>query len=182
MPNSSLQKAKKRNLFLFVLMAVIALAIYLIKELDRNKQQIYLPIKVQNLQKIIIHQTPAITLEKLKDSWFVMQNEAVPANKKAMQNIFDMLNTPLRDEYAVSEVSLKELSLEPPNLVIELDGQALSFGALSPIEQMHYVRFKDKVYLASPFLQVRFSQSLKTFTKANETIEETTHDSHHGDH
>ena len=182
MPNSSLQKAKKRNLLLLISMAIIALAIYVTKEFDNKKQLIYFPIDAKSLQEIIIHQTPAITLKKIDGSWFVMQDQPIPINNKALKNIIDMLSTPLRDEYPVSDVSLKELSLEPPNLIVELDGEALSFGALSPLEQMHYVHFKDKVYLASPFLQVRFSQSLKSFTKANEDINEPKDDSQHGEH
>lgn len=182
MPNSSLQKAKKRNLLLLISIGVIALAIYGVKELDSKKNLIYLPLNVKNLQEIIIHQTPAITLKKVNDSWFVMQKEPLPINNKALKDIFDMLSTPLRDEYPVADVSLEELSLEPPNLIVELDGEALSFGALSPIEQMHYVHFKDKVYLASPFLQVRFSQKLKSFTKANDEIKVTKDDALHGEH
>ena len=177
-----LQKTKQRNSLLFLLMIALAITIFALKEIKAKKELIYFPIDTKSLEEIIIHQTPAITLKKIDNLWFVIQGEPFPANKKAVQNIFDMLSTPLRDEYPLSEVSFKELSLEPPNLKVELDGEPLSFGSLSPIDQMHYVRFKDKVYLASPFLQVRFSQSIKTFLKPNEQVEEAKNESLHGEH
>lgn len=185
MPDSNssvLQKAKRRNLLLLLAMLALAFAVYGLKEFKTKKSLIYLPVDTQSLDQIIIHQTPAITLKKIDNSWFVMQGEPFPVNKKAMQDILDMLSSPVRDEYELSEVSLKELSLDPPNLNIQLNADTLSFGALSRLEQMHYVQFKDKVYLASPFLQVRFSQSIKTFLKPNEVIQEIKNEPMHGEH
>ena len=185
MPNSNssvLQKAKRRNLLLLLAMLILALAVYALKEFKLKTNLIYFPIDVLMLDEIIIYQTPAITLKKIDDAWHVILGEPSPANKKAMQNIFDMLSSPVRDEYSVADISLKELSLDPPNLKVELNGEALTFGTLSPLEQMHYVQFKDKVYLASPFLQVRFSQSLKAFMKPNEEIEKAKNESLHGEH
>ena len=176
------QKTKRRNLLLFLLTIVLAITIFALKEIKAKKELIYFPIDTKSLEEIIIHQTPAITLKKIDNSWFVIQGEPFPANKKAMQNIFDMLSSPLRDEYPLSEVSLKELSLQAPNLKVELNGESLSFGTLSPLEQMHYVLFKDKVYLASPFLQVRFSQTLKTFMKVSEENAEQIDETLHGEH
>ena len=185
MPNSKssvLQKTKRRNLLLFLAMLLLAFAVYAVKEYKLKTNLIYFPIDVLKLDEIIIYQTPAITLKKIDGAWHVIQEEPSPANNKAMQNIFDMLSSPLRDEYSVADISLKELSLDPPNLKVELNGEALTFGTLSPLEQMHYVHFRDKVYLASPFLQVRFSQSLKAFKKPNEAIVETKNESLHGEH
>ncbi len=185
MPNnksSVLKKAKNRNIVLFLAMLLLASAVYAVKEYKLKKNLIHLPIDVLQLDEIIIQQTPAITLKKIDGTWHVIQGGPSPANKKAMQNIFDMLSSPVRDEYSVADISLKELSLDPPNLKVELNGETLAFGTLSPLEQMHYVHFRDKVYLASPFLQVRFNQSLKAFMKPNEEIEKTKNEYLHGEH
>jgi len=182
MPNNAIQRAKKRNLILFLGVIILAGMSYGLKEHDRKNNLIYLPIAVNNLNEMIIHQSPAITLKKINNIWFVMLDEPQKANRKAIQDIFDMLSSPVGNTFPVSEVSLKELSLEPPNLRVELNDETLSFGSLSPIEQMHYVQLKDNIYLASPFLQVRFTQSLNTFLLPDSETQEPSSHSSHGHH
>jgi len=180
MPNMQLKKAKKRNLFLLLFAILLALSVYYFKNSEQQSNRIFLPVDINNIHEIIIHQTPSIKLKLINQEWHVMQREPFPANKKAIQDIFDMLATPLISEHSLTEVSLKELSLNPANLRVDINGDALSFGALSPIKQMHYVHFKDKVYLASPFLQIRFSQTMDTFLKTEHAYE--SNESVHGDH
>ena len=160
-----MQQIKKTNLILFVVIVLIAAASYFISQNKQDKQSIFLPIDINNIQHILIQQTPHLELRKSNGAWEMLQPQTGPVNAKVMQSILDALANAVYDEYSVNDVSLKELSLDPPNLRILIDGDALEFGALSPITQKHYVRYLDKVYLVSPFLLIRFSNKADAFLK-----------------
>lgn len=164
----SMQRNKKTNLILFVFLFFLALAIYIIKEKAQQSQNIYLPLKVSAIEHILIKQSPFIELNKINNEWTMLQPGTGKINKQQMQKALDMLASPLAAEYELNEVSLQELSLLPPNLQVIIDGEALEFGMLSPIDQLHYIKFKNKVYLARPFLLIRFSQSAEEFLKPHE--------------
>ena len=173
-----MQQNKKTNLLLFDVSLLLAVAVYVIKEKNEQSQNIYLPIDVANIKHILIKQMPFIELKKINDEWTMLQPESGKVNKKAMQKVLDMLSTPVTDVYELNEVSLKELSLQPPNLEVLIDGEALEFGMLSPINQLHYVKFKTNVYLARPFLLIRFSQNAEEFLKPDEIDLEPTDNGH----
>ena len=174
----SMQKNNKTNLILFAALLLLAAAVYLIKEKDHQLKNIFFPIDVNNIEHILIKQTPFIELKKENGDWTMLKPKIGLVNKQAIQKILDMLATPVSAAYEVDEVSLKELSLQPPNLEVLLDGEALDFGMLSPIDQSHYVKFKTKVYLARPFLLIRFSQSAEEFLKPNDAVIELTDNGH----
>ena len=174
----SMQQNKKTNLLLFAVSLLLAVAVYVIKEKNEQSQNIFIPIDVSNIEHILIKQTPFIELKIINDEWAMLQPKTGKVNKKAIQKVLDMLATPVSAEYEIDDVSLKELSLQPPNLEVLIDGEALEFGMLSPINQSHYVKFKTKVYLARPFLLIRFSQNAEEFLKPDETDLEPTDNGH----
>jgi hypothetical protein len=160
-----MQQIKKTNLILFVLIVLIAAASYFISQNKQDKESIFLPIAINNIQHILIQQTPPLEFRKSNGIWEMLQPQTGQINANVMQSILDSIASAVYDEYRVDEVTLKELSLEPPNLRVLIDGEALEFGALSPITQKHYVRYMDNVYLASPFLLIRFSNKADAFLK-----------------
>jgi len=174
----SMQQNIKTNFILFAFAFLLAAAVYVIKGKNQQSQNIYFPINVNAIEHILIKQTPFIELKKINDEWTMLQPETGKVNKKTIQNTLEMLATPVSAVYEINEVSLKELSLLPPNLQVLIDGEALEFGMLSPIDQSHYVKFKSKVYLARPFLLIRFSQNAAEFLKPAEVDVEPTGNGH----
>lgn len=180
-----MQANKKTNLMLFAILLLIATLSYLVKHSKTKTDAIFLPIKVNSIEHFLIQQTPEIELTKRNDAWHMLQPQTGQVNQALMQSVLAILTAAVYEEYDIADVSLKELSLAPPNLRVLIDGEALEFGALSPISQKHYVRYKDKVYLASPFVKIRFSYAPEEFLKPDieteENVDETTQDPIHGD-
>lgn len=176
-----MDKNTKTNLFLFAgLLAAIAV-LYTFNKAQNRESAIFLPVDLEMLSHIIIEQTPQIELKKTAGEWNILSPVQGRANPETMQKMFETLAAPLGEKYSLSEVDLKTLSLNPPNLRVLLDEEALDFGRLAATTQMHYVKYQDSVYLASPFLQVRFSQSPQQFLMQPED-DETALSESHGEH
>ncbi|MBT8142701.1 MAG: hypothetical protein HKN88_10355 [Gammaproteobacteria bacterium] len=154
-----MHKNTRSNLFWFAAVLVLGIAAFGVQQQQNKNQSIFLPIDAQQLQRIVINKDPVIELKKINNHWQMLAPLKGKVKDQAMAKILDTLAAPLYTSYAIEEVSLETLGLERPNLRVLLDDEALDFGALASTQQMHYVRYQDRVYLASPFLQVRFNQS-----------------------
>ncbi len=103
------------------------------------------PLDPVSIQRIRL-QRMGETLEFTRSStgWRTGQGRADDDRLSALTRI---ARGPSLRHFNVNEASAQELGLAPPQLVLELDGLRLEFGATEPIRQRRYVRIGDTVHL-----------------------------------
>ena len=90
---------------------------------------------------------------------------AVQADKNRVAPLLALLQLPDRQAYAITEVDLRELGLEPPQAVVTLDQLNFSFGHLSVDGSARYVRVNDTVHLYQEFAFPLISAGANAFVQ-----------------
>ena len=90
---------------------------------------------------------------------------AVQADKNRVAPLLALLQVPDRQAYAISEVDLKELGLQPPQAVVTLDQLNFSFGHLSVDGSARYVLVNDQVHLYQEFAFPLISAGANAFVQ-----------------
>ncbi len=134
------------NLALVLLVAILGSLALLVPGPDHEETQTPLtPLDPLTIQRIRLQRTVG-TLEFTRSStgWRAVQGRADDDRLNALTRI---AREPSLRRFNAHEAPAQELGLAPPQLVLELDGLRLEFGATEPIRQRRYVRIGDTIHL-----------------------------------
>ncbi|ADE13739.1 conserved hypothetical protein [Nitrosococcus halophilus Nc 4] len=109
------------------------------------------PLDPEHIQAIrIAHKfREEIQLERKEGNWFITAPIQAPANKAMVETLLGIAQTPSLSRYPIEDVALANLGLEPPEAHLSLDGVAIAFGTIEPLNQRRYALREDTIHLIS---------------------------------
>lgn len=92
---------------------------------------------------------PAIKLEKRGEDWRLVEPVDAPTDPLEVSSLVGLAKLEIKRSLPLSEVSLADLKLDPPQYTVTLNDQVLGFGDTEPIEYRRYIKVGDTVALVS---------------------------------
>ena len=90
---------------------------------------------------------PAIELRRIDGSFQLTAPFEAPAEAVEVAGILNLTSLDSERQLAVTDVSLAELELDPPNYEVQINDTVLQVGGVEPIEFRRYLRIGDTVHL-----------------------------------
>lgn len=90
---------------------------------------------------------PPIVLEKAGERWRLTAPLGARANKFRIDNLVGIVAAESEARLPVDEAALAQYGLDKPQLGVRFDDELIQFGALHPLKQQFYVRYKDAIHL-----------------------------------
>jgi len=103
--------------------------------------------------------------QELKVTAIAETTLTLPADKNRVAPLLALLQLPDRKSYAVTEVDLEELGLQPPQAVVTLDQLNFSFGNLSVDGSARYVQVNENIHLYQEFAFPLISAGANAFVQ-----------------
>jgi hypothetical protein len=102
---------------------------------------------------------------KTGQDWQIERPVPLPADDFKVRALTRLAEQQPVRSYPANEMDLAELQLAPPYASAILNDTAIEFGNLDPIDQLRYVRVRDRVYLIPdnylPLMETGFSQFVR---------------------
>lgn len=89
----------------------------------------------------------AIKLEKRDGDWRLVEPVDAPTDPFEVSSLVGLAKLEVKRSLPISEVTLADLKLDPPQYTVTLNDQVLGFGDTEPIEYRRYIRTGDTVAL-----------------------------------
>ncbi|MFV2004389.1 MAG: DUF4340 domain-containing protein [Gammaproteobacteria bacterium] len=161
-----MSKINLLNLVLFIAVITLAFFIYFSEEESFELERLS-DADINSISKIIIkHNTNTTTIVKQQsDKWQITQPISIAANNFRLSSILKLINAPVHNKYALSEIDASSLGLDKPATTIQFDDESttygISFGITNPATNLRYIRMNDSIYTIEdvyyPFLSSNFS-------------------------
>jgi len=176
-----MSKINLLNLVLFIAVITLAFFIYFSEEESFELERLS-DADINSISKIIIkHNTNTTTIVKQQsDKWQITQPISIAANNFRLSSILKLINAPVHNKYALSEIDASSLGLDKPATTIQFDDGSttygISFGITNPATNLRYIRMNDSIYTIEdvyyPFLSSNFSTLVSlNLLPDNSTIE-----------
>jgi hypothetical protein len=136
------------NLVLLLVVSGLALAIRL--EAVRGASPPTLAgLDPADLRLISVERTgePRVRIERTGDGWRLREPMDTDADLGQVDKLLRVLSAPVHRSFPEQAAAPAELGLEPPRIVVRLDGLKLAFGSLDPVTQRRYVAADGLVHL-----------------------------------
>ncbi len=103
---------------------------------------------------------PPIVLEKTGERWRLTAPLSARANKFRIDNLVRIVAAESEARLPADEAALAQYGLDKPQLGVRFDDELIQFGALHPLKQQLYVRYKDAIHLiGAQYLQAAAARS-----------------------
>ena len=88
-----------------------------------------------------------LAFERREGQWWMTAPEEGPANPVLIHPIPQLAEARCAPSYAVADLDLSRLRLDPPRLRLRLNGQEIHFGDTAPTDGQRYLRVGGTVHL-----------------------------------
>ncbi len=85
--------------------------------------------------------------ERRSDGWWRVKPSAARADDARVQRLANLATTPVARWVPASAITPAKVGLDHPSATLVLDGVRLEYGGLTAIDDLRYVRVRDKVAL-----------------------------------
>ena len=135
------------NLVLFIVVISLAFVIYYSEEENTQLPRLT-DINPNDISLIEIrHNKNSTTINKQGDSqWQISQPVSVAANNFRISSLLELLNAPIHNNYALTEIDIDRIGLAESKTSIQFDEATITFGDINPATNLRYVRLDDTVY------------------------------------
>jgi hypothetical protein len=138
---------------LLLVLAVTAIALYAILRPAEKKDPgigVFQFKRAEVTRLGIEHRQGApIRLEKRGDGWHVTAPFAARADVGQVDRVLDLTSATAKQK--LPREDLARFGLEPPQVTVTLDDQAIAFGKINEITNEQYAATADAIYLLAPF-------------------------------
>ena len=136
------------NLVLLLVLGGLTLAIRLEVARESNPQTLA-GLDPADLRLIAVERSgePTVRLERTAEGWRLREPMDIDAEQDQVGKLLQVLSAPVRRSFPEKAASPAELGLDPPRIVLRLDGLSLAFGSLDPVTQHRYVGSDGLVHL-----------------------------------
>lgn len=121
---------------------------------DRDGTGVTRPLLPQAADRpgaILIERAGQATLEFARDGdhWFMRAPRKAPAHPRRIRDLLEVPSLPVAATLAVDRASRAAFGLDPPPVILRLDGQAVSFGTTDALDGRRYVLQDGQVHLVA---------------------------------
>ncbi|GMR03954.1 MAG: hypothetical protein BMS9Abin22_470 [Gammaproteobacteria bacterium] len=138
------------NLALIVLVTVLALfAIYKGGQENTETGPPLTTLATDHVTRIRIDRPkkPRIVLAKTGDAWRLTAPYPARANQFNVDRLLRLAKAESQARFPAVSGELARYGLDKPSARVSLDDEEIIFGAMHPIKNQHYVRYRDEVHL-----------------------------------
>ena len=143
-------------------LALLALAAWQMQHDARNSAGSLLSLTPDSITHIALTlgAAPAMHYEKRDGHWWRVDGTPTPADDGRLAELASTATAPVMSWRAASEFDPAKIGLQPPQAILDLDGQTLEFGETAVTGAQRYVRVGQAVAL----VPLRFSPRPPTGT------------------
>lgn len=144
-----MQSRNVLNLFMLLTVAALSSTVWFVTQ---NKAKInYLSsLNASQVNRIVIpRERGDIVLVKQNGIWRMEKPFPLLAHDFRVQTLLDVLQTPVDQSYAISELDISQLDLNPPRTRIRFNNTEISFGKTNPVSNKRYLLSNNRVYLVN---------------------------------
>jgi hypothetical protein len=157
------------NLVLVVVIGALALVALYEPGIDQAPQaQAITGLDPEQIDTVRIHRPPRDDLVLARHNqggWVIESHAALPADRFQVAALTRLAGQKAVRSYAVAELDLVRLALEPPRASITLDNTRVDFGDTEPLEGLRYVRVSDQVHLTPDIYQHLIDAGFSQFVR-----------------
>ena len=138
------------NLALIAALVALSLVTYFKPWQDAAPSIRLTQLKRDDITRIVIEPrgAAAIKLEKLDGAWRIIAPLAAQAEDTQVDRLVDIVNAIAKQK--LSNADLSQFDLNPPQVRVTLNDQAIAFGRINDITYEQYAATADGVYLVPP--------------------------------
>lgn len=105
----------------------------------------------------------AIVLERTADGWRLQAPIAARANEFNVDSLLRLVSISSSFQTAADPAALGMYGLDKPLLRLQLNDEEIAVGAMHPMRQQHYVRYRDQVHLIPSYVLASAFQHYTNF-------------------
>lgn len=142
------------NIGLLAVLAALAAVAWLRPGQTPPEDARLLRIDADAIDRIAIERAgqPVVRLEKRHDQWWVTTPIEVRASVARVASLLELAIRTGHARYRANTLELARYGLAEPQLVVKLNGNAIAFGQINPVNQRRYVQTGHTVHLIDDVL------------------------------
>jgi len=150
------------NLGLFLLVLLLGTVIYLSDEESTELEKLT-DLDISKINSVYIrHNENSTRIARQHEAqWQITQPINIAANNFRINSLLKLLNAPVHQQYAITEIDAKTAGLEEPQTSIQFNDFIIEFGIINPATNLRYVKLNNTVYTIQdvyhPLLSSHFS-------------------------
>lgn len=108
-----------------------------------------LELAAAHIERIMVERPgqERLVFERREGQWWMIAPEPGPANPVLIRPIPQLAEVRCAPSYAIADLDLPRLRLDPPRLRLWLNGQEIHFGDTAPTDGQRYLRVGGTVHL-----------------------------------
>lgn len=157
------------NLALLVVIGALAAALFHTSRSARHPVDTPIgaiaPDAVRRIE-IVRRNQPTLVIERSNDGgdgWRLTAPVRARANGFNVDAILRLGNAPSEGRIDAAPDTLARYGLDPPEITVRLDDEAIEFGAMHPLKSQHYVRLRGQVHLVASHHYAQAAGSLNQY-------------------
>jgi hypothetical protein len=136
------------NLSLALLIAALAAFVYFKPAIDKPAGTPLTALDASAVTRVRIEKTAEpITLERTPNGWRLQTPVRARANRFNVDNLLRITTATSGFQTPVNAAALATYGLDKPTLRLLLNDEEILVGAMHPMRQQHYVRYRDTIHL-----------------------------------
>ena len=140
----------RQNLLLGAGVALLALMTWLVVKQEQTATTTPLTtIDASRVKTLSVRNgnQPLRRFERGASGWQMREPFDMPAQAQAIERLLAIVSAPPRSLYEAGKFDAHKIGLQPPQAILDLDGQAIEFGGTDAIRGDRYVRVGGKIAL-----------------------------------
>lgn len=135
------------NLILLVVIAALALVVYLDPGKEQQKTETLTSIDPESLTHFELQNTDTLVFDKQDEHWRIVAPIQAPANDGRIKQLLELTQVESRASYPLKPEDLAKFGLDKPKAILKLGQSTLVFGGSDPIDMNRYVQVGDTLHL-----------------------------------
>ncbi|MGH8504218.1 MAG: DUF4340 domain-containing protein [Gammaproteobacteria bacterium] len=142
------------NLGLLTVLAALAAIAWLRPGQTPPQDARLLNLEADAIDRIAIERAgkPAVRLEKRNERWWLTSPIEIRASEARVASLLELAIKTSHARYAAAGLELARYGLAAPPVIVKLNGEAVAFGQVNPVNQRRYVQVGDTVHLINDVL------------------------------
>lgn len=124
-----------------------------------------LALTAKRIERIVVERPgqEQLALEQREGQWWMTAPQQGPANPVLIRPIPQLAEARCAPSYAVADLDLPRLRLDPPRLRLWLNGREIDFGDTAPTDGQRYLRVGGTVHLCPDRWYVLLTSATASF-------------------
>lgn len=140
------------NVVLLLIVMALAVVVWFVYK-DKTAVSYLSSLQASQVTRIVIPREHGdIVLSKAGKTWRMEKPYAMAAHDFRVQSLLGLLQTPVSQSYAATELDLAEFGLMPARATIRYNNHEIKFGKSNPVNNKRYLLSEGRIYLLNDTL------------------------------